>query len=163
VFRNILVCVDGSEHTERALSEAIDLAITQHSRLTLLTAISRPPYWANTPMTAAGIEPLAADLQKEADKTLRAAVDQVPDSVSVTKILTEEPIREALIDQIKTGTYDLVVMGSRGRGALSASLLGSVSHYALNHSDVPVLIVRAEEDGESSDDVATAEAVTAAT
>jgi len=146
MFRNILVCLDGSEHAERALSEAIDLAITQHSRLTLLTAISRPPYWANTPMTAAGIEPLAADLQKEADKTLRAAVDQVPDSVSVTKILTEEPIREALIDQIKTGTYDLVVMGSRGRGALSASLLGSVSHYALNHSRVPILVVHADKD-----------------
>jgi len=46
---------------------------------------------------------------------------------------------DALIAQIKTGRYDLVVMGSRGRGALSASLLGSVSHYALNHSDVPVL------------------------
>lgn len=162
MFNNILVCVDGSEHSERALAEAIDLATTQHSRLTLLTAISRPPYWANTPMTAAGIEPLAAELQKEAEKTLRAAVDQVPDAMSVTKILTEEPIREALIDQIKTGRYDLVVMGSRGRGALSASLLGSVSHYALNHSDVPVLIVRAEEDGESSNDVATAEAVTSA-
>jgi hypothetical protein len=37
-------------------------------------------------------------------------------------------------------------MGTRGRGALSAAMLGSVSHYALNHSDVPVLIVRAEEE-----------------
>ncbi len=50
--------------------------------------------------------------------------------------------------QITSGTYDLVVMGSRGRGALSASLLGSVSHFALNHSEVPVLIVRAEDDGQ---------------
>ena len=31
-----------------------------------------------------------------------------------------------------------------GRGALSAAVLGSVSHYALNHSNVPVLIVRSE-------------------
>ena len=38
-------------------------------------------------------------------------------------------------------------MGSRGRGALSASVLGSVSHYALNHAAVPVLIVHA--DGQS--------------
>jgi nucleotide-binding universal stress UspA family protein len=162
MFNNILVCVDGSEHAERALAEAIDLATTQRSRLTLLTAVSRPPYWANTPLTAASIEPLAVDLQKEAEKTLRAAVDQVPDSVPVTTILTEDPIRDALICQIKTGKYDLVVMGSRGRGALSASLLGSVSHYALNHSDVPVLIVRAEEDADDAEDAATAPAVTAA-
>ena len=32
------------------------------------------------------------------------------------------------------------------RGALTASILGSVSHYALNHSEVPVLIVHAEEE-----------------
>jgi nucleotide-binding universal stress UspA family protein len=161
MFHNILVCVDGSEHSERALTEAIDLATTQNSRLTLLTAISRPPYWANTPMTAAGIEPLAVDLEHEAEKTLRAAVDQVPASIPVTKILTEDPIRDALVCQIKSGKYDLVVMGSRGRGALSASLLGSVSHYALNHSDVPVLIIRAEEDEEQASDDAR-EAVTAA-
>ncbi len=159
MFHNILVCVDGSAHSDRALIEAIDIATSQRSRLTLLTAVSRPPYWANTPLTAAGIEPLSADLLKEAEKTLRTAVDRVPASVPVTKILTEDPIRDALVCQIKTGTYDLVVIGSRGRGALSASLLGSVSHYALNHSDVPVLIVRAEEDGAQSPDPAPAQAV----
>jgi Universal stress protein family len=40
-------------------------------------------------------------------------------------------------------------MGSRGRGALAASVLGSVSHFALNHNSVPVLIVHSR-DGESS-------------
>ena len=147
-FRNILICVDGSPHSDRALTEAIDLADCQRSRLTLLTAVSRPPYWANTPMTAAGIEPLATELLQEAQQTLCAAVDRVPESTPVTKILSEKPIRDALICQIKTGRYDLVVLGTRGRGALSASLLGSVSHYALNHSDVPVLIVRAEGEAE---------------
>ena len=158
MFHNILVCVDGSEHSERALVEGIDLATTQRARLTLLTAVSRPPYWANTPLTA-GIEPLAVDLQKEAEKTLRSAVDQVPASIPLTKILSEDPIREALICQIKSGKYDLVVMGSRGRGALSASLLGSISHYALNHSEIPVLIVRADEDEDRSPVQATADAV----
>jgi nucleotide-binding universal stress UspA family protein len=80
----------------------------------------------------------------------------------VTKILTEDPIRDALVYQIKTGKYDLVVMGSRGRGALSASLLGSVSHYALNHSDVPVLIIRAEEGEAKASDSAQVAVATAA-
>jgi Universal stress protein family len=64
----------------------------------------------------------------------------------VTKILTREPIREALMARIRSGEHDLVVMGSRGRGALSSSLLGSVSHYALNHSQVPVLIIHTEDE-----------------
>ena len=153
MFRNILVCVDGSRQAHGALSQAIDLAESEHSRLTLLTAVSRPPYWANTPMSAPGIEPLGPQLQHEAELTLRAAVDRVPESIPVTTILSEEPIREALIGRIHSGDYDLVVMGTRGRGALSAAVLGSVSHYALNHSDVPVLIVRTEGEGESEPEV----------
>ena len=146
MFRNILVCVDGSAHAERALSEAIDLAIAERSRLTILTAIPRPPYWVCIPATAAAVEPLAADLAAEATATLNAAVDRVPASIPVTKILTREPIREALMARIRSGEHDLVVMGSRGRGALTASILGSVSHYALNHSEVPVLIVHTDDE-----------------
>ncbi len=142
MFRNILVCVDGSPQADGALSEAIDLAECQNSRLTLLTAVSRPPYWANTPMVVAG--PIGSELQHEAELTLRTAVDRVPPSIPVTTILSDDPIREALICQIHSGRYDLVVLGTRGRGALSAAVLGSVSHYALNHSNVPVLIVRSE-------------------
>jgi hypothetical protein len=51
------------------------------------------------------------------------------------------------LEQIKTGHHDLLIMGSRGRGAVRSVLLGSVSHYVLNHSPVPVLIVHAERDG----------------
>lgn len=146
MFRNILVCIDGSAHAERALSEAIDLATAERSRLTILTSIPRPPCWACSPVTAAGIEPLANELAREASATLKAAVDRVPASIPVTKFLTREPIREALMARIRSGDHDLIVMGSRGRGALSASLLGSVSHYALNHSQVPVLIIHTEDE-----------------
>ena len=50
-------------------------------------------------------------------------------------------------------------MGSRGRGALSSSVLGSVSHFALNHSAVPVLIIHTPDDerdevSEESDETA---------
>ena len=82
------------------------------------------------------------------DAVFRAAVDRVPASIPVTKILTHKPIREALMEQIRSGRHDLVVMGSRGRGALTASFLGSVSHFALNHSHLPVLIVHDEGDRE---------------
>jgi nucleotide-binding universal stress UspA family protein len=141
MFHNILVSVDRSCHAQRALQEAIDLAEAERGRLTLLTAVNRPPYWGVSAATAAAIQPLAAEFETEAEHTLRAAADQVPPSVPVTTILSHKPIREALMERLKTGEYDLLVMGSRGRGALTASVLGSVSHFALNHVEVPVLIV----------------------
>jgi nucleotide-binding universal stress UspA family protein len=152
MFHNILVCVDGSVHAERALEEAIDLATAGHGRLTLLTAVPRPPYWATSAVTIPAVEPLASELAAEAKKNLRRAVDRVPESIPVTSILSEKPIREAITDRLRSGTYDLLVMGSRGRGAVTASVLGSVSHYALNHSRVPVLIIHAPEDSPLSAD-----------
>ena len=147
MFRNIIVSVDGSEHSDRALDEAIDIACADQARLTILTAVTQPPVWAASAMAAGAYAVSAADLEKEAVDLMRRAVKRVPDDVPVTTIICRKPIRQALMQRLQTGDYDLLVMGSRGRGALSASVLGSVSHYALNHSPIPVLIVHA--DGEN--------------
>ena len=148
MFHDLLVCIDGSAHSDRALTEAIDLATAGHGRLTLLTAICRPPYWATSPVTIPAIEPLASELARAAKENLAAAVKRVPESVPVTTILSQKPIRDALTERLRDGHHDLLVMGSRGRGALTASLLGSVSHYALNHSGLPLLIVHADEESD---------------
>ena len=145
MFRNILVAVDGSRHSQQALSEAIDIAQAGNGRLTILTSIPKPPAWVTTPSTAAATAPLAAQLETESAETLKCAVARIPESLPVTKILTHEPIRHALLEQVTRGHHDLLVMGSRGRGAISSSLLGSVSHYALNHAPIPVLIVHADD------------------
>ena len=142
MFHNILVAVDGSPDAEQALTEAIDLAASEHTRLTLITAVCRVP--ANA-YVAPGlpVPQMLEDAHAEAEAILRRARERVPDEVSVTVVLSEQPIRIALIRQIAEGEHDLVVMGSRGRGAVRAALLGSVSHYVLHHRPVPVLIVHA--------------------
>jgi nucleotide-binding universal stress UspA family protein len=145
MFCNILVSYDGSPHSERALQEAIDIATADRSRLTILTAVHPTPSWSVTPATAGAAATLGPALEEEALQILRHAVDQVPQEIPVTKILTRDPIRIALGRELKSGRHDLLVMGSRGRGAVGSTMLGSVSHYALNHSGlVPVLIVHAE-------------------
>jgi nucleotide-binding universal stress UspA family protein len=145
VFHNILVSIDGSPHSDQALREAIDIARLEKSRLTLLTSIRQCPAWAYNPVSAAAAEQLSADFEKEAQRAMCEAIERVPQDVPVTKILTHEPIRPALMRRIESGNHDLLVMGSRGRSGLTASLLGSVSHYVLNHSPIPVLIVHGEE------------------
>jgi nucleotide-binding universal stress UspA family protein len=143
MFHNILVAVDGSADADAALTHAIDLAESEHTRLTLLTAVAEIPSTAYA-MAGEGFGRLSADVHRQAEEVIRQARDRVPADLPVTTVLSEQPIRLALIRQLKKGDYDLVVMGSRGRGAVRAALLGSASHYVLHHSPVPVLIVHAE-------------------
>jgi nucleotide-binding universal stress UspA family protein len=144
MFQSILVAIDGSADAERALAQAIDLAESQRSRLTLFGAVVTPPPIAYAGISGDVTANLLHEAEADAEANLRAAVERVPDDVSVSTVLSSEPVRPALVKQITAGNHDLVVMGSRGRGALRSALLGSVSHYVLHHSPVPVLIVHAE-------------------
>jgi nucleotide-binding universal stress UspA family protein len=146
MFHNILVAIDGSPDADEALKQAIDLAQSEHARLTLFSSLATPPAAAYIGTGGGIAATIAADAEAETQAILRTAVDAVPDRVSVSTVLSSAPVRPALICQIKDGAHDLVVMGSRGPGALRSVLLGSVSHYVLHHSPVPVLIVHADPD-----------------
>lgn len=144
MFHNILVAVDGSPDADLALDHAIDLARTQHSKLTLITAVVPFPATAYLGMNGL-LPPLSGDPCTDAQEVIRAAAQRVPGDQPVTTVLSQAPIRTAILRQVKDGRHDLVVLGSRGRGALRSAALGSVSHYVLNHSPAPVLIVHAHE------------------
>ena len=146
MFANILVAVDGSSDAERALGQAIDLAVAEHARLTLFSAVAIAPGAAYLAVSGQAIADLIDGAAAETDAILRTAVQQVPGEVSVTTVSSSEPVRSALLAQIEGGHHDLVVMGSRGRGGIRSVLLGSVSHYVLHHSPAPVLIVHARRD-----------------
>ena len=120
MFRRLLVAFDGSPHAERALAEAVDLAQTNGGRLTVMTVVPEPSAWA----LGSGYEP-AVDLhdpnkqvEREYQTMLDAAVDTLPDDLPVTKVLTRGPAGPAIVADAKASDYDLIVMGSRGRGEL---------------------------------------------
>jgi nucleotide-binding universal stress UspA family protein len=144
MFHNILFAVDGSEHADRALTEAIDLAHASNARLTIITAVPEPRTGAMMALASGAAAALGPALMEESNRILRAAADRVPEDISVTTILTEHPIRQAILTRIEDGRHDVVVMGSRGRGTVRSAVLGSVSHHILHHSPVPVLIVHAD-------------------
>jgi len=160
MFHNILVAVDGSTHADQALTHAIDLAHCEHARLTVITAVAAAPSIAYFGASAEAIDTLSRDAEVTAQAVLMRARHRVPSDVSVTTILSRDPIESALIRQIDDGHHDVVIVGSRGRGAVRSALLGSVSHYILHHSPVPVLIVHAERmpEREAADDAMAASA-----
>lgn len=143
MFHNVLVAIDGSDDAEQARVQAVDLAKAEHARLTLFTAVQPLPSIVYSSAASAGaVTELANDARVEAETILRTAAERTPEELSAETVVSSEPPRQALIAQVERGEHDLVVMGSRGRGELGSMLLGSVSHYALHHSPVPVLIVQ---------------------
>jgi nucleotide-binding universal stress UspA family protein len=148
MFKSILVAWDGSEHAKRALAEAVDLARTQDARLTLITVAAPLHAWPGY------VPPVSqADLISAAEKTLAEGEALVPEGIPVSgRTAAGDPGAE-LLKRARAADHDLIVMGSRGRGAVRSAFLGSVSHFVLNHTTVPVLIVH-DGDRESGDSAA---------
>jgi nucleotide-binding universal stress UspA family protein len=136
MFKNILIAWDGSEHAKRAVAEAVDLARTQDGRLTLLTVAAPLQVWPGfvPPITE-------ADLISAAETTLAEGEALVPEGVPVSGHTAVGDPGSELVKRAGAADHDLIVMGSRGRGAVRSAFLGSVSHFVLNHTSVPVLIV----------------------
>jgi nucleotide-binding universal stress UspA family protein len=150
VFRNILVAIDGSDHAERALREAADLARDTGGALTIatvvpeLSALALGGGFAPAPVE---FDSVHKDLVREYQQLLADANEKVPGELNPQTVLLEGRPAHAIVQQVKAGGHDLVVMGSRGRGELRAMVLGSVSHEVLHASPVPVLVVHIPGDG----------------
>lgn len=143
VFRNILIALDGSEDARTGLHEAIDLARSNKARLTLVSVCPRPSSLVVGGPVVAPIDvgALSDAIKKEHERLLEEAVAEIPDDVSVVSVLADGPAAPAILDQAEKGRHDLIVLGSRGLGDMSAMMLGSVSHKVLHRSKVPVLVV----------------------
>lgn len=150
MFRHILVAIDGSAHAGRALAEAVDLARSNNATLTVMAVVPDTSAWLIGGAGYSGIDfdALARESEREYQQLLDRAVTALPGDVSVTKVIAHGRPAQRILEQLRTGGHDLVVMGSRGRGDVRSLLLGSVSHQVLNASPTPVLIVHASTDAE---------------
>jgi nucleotide-binding universal stress UspA family protein len=148
MFRSPLVAFDDSRHARLALGRAIGLAQVMSSRLTVIAVVPELPTWATGDGYGAPVNLEAAreEAETRSATALESAIDIVPDDLPVTSVTAHGPPGAAIVQQAVEGDHDLIVMGSRGRGEWRSLLLGSVSHHVLEHSPVPVLVVRAETD-----------------
>ena len=139
----IIVGIDGSSHSARALEWALNEAANRHAPLTVLTVHSvAVTGWSGTPMLAPGDaeEQEKARLAAE-EMTLKAASqlgEAQPASVTVRAIIgfpAEELVKAS-------GDADLLVVGSRGAGGFARLIVGSVSDQVARYAHCPVAVVR---------------------
>ncbi len=138
MFKNIVVAVDGSEHSDRALIYAKSLAEQYGATLWLVHIF---------PQTSDLIgyneyEKLIARREGVGQAVLDQAHRQLGNiAFEVQEELLEGPEAEAILTVAETRRADLIVMGTRGRSALQGLLLGSVSQKVIRHAHCPVMVV----------------------
>lgn len=132
----VVVGVDGSTGSEKALAWAAGEAQRSGASLELVGAWSFPATAGYTPGVAFD----------EFEKAVIGVVDHAVEEISrlypqlrVQKRVVESPAAPALVEA--SNGADLLVVGSRGRGGFRELLLGSVSQYCAHHARCPVVIV----------------------
>jgi nucleotide-binding universal stress UspA family protein len=143
----IIVGVDGSGHSQRALIRAIKEAAVHHAPLTVVTVHQAVMGFGGGavvyPEDKIETERAREAAQAETDKALAEVGEPRPESVIVTAVHGFPA--EVLIDASRDA--DMVVLGSRGVGGFGRLLMGSVTSQVAHHAACPVLIVPPESHG----------------
>jgi nucleotide-binding universal stress UspA family protein len=140
-MRRILVAVDGSSAAADALDEALLLAHETGARVSVLAV--QPIL---TPGVAYGLVPVPSEaFEARSDDVLRSAAARARHAGLEVETFRREGVPAieiaAAADELDA---DLIVLGSRGRGAVRSAVMGSVSRGVLARSRRPVLVVRHE-------------------
>lgn len=132
---HVVVGVDGSEHSHRALDWAVTEAVRWTATLTIVHA------WRfGTSPTDPNAAEATLEVGRAAQHLLDHEVAYARDAgADATGALVYQGAARALIDA--SADADLLVVGSRGRGAVAATLLGSVSQACVRHARCPVVVV----------------------
>lgn len=151
IFSKILVPVDGSTHSERAVEYASEIALKFNSKLILLHAYSFiPPVSPSTSLPGTSnydiispetINILSEKARKDANKILIEAKKNAKND-KVTCLLKEGGIVSEILHVTEKENIDLIVMGARGITGLKKMVLGSKSQEIANKAMCPVMIVK---------------------
>jgi len=148
MISKIIVPSDGSKTAQKAAAYAVGLAKQLKASIIALSVIDNRSFSAQTvpaSKTARHVIEPVGDYLREAAEGYAGEIKKLCDQSGVaSKILIKSghPAEE-IVKSAKRSKANLIVMGSQGRSALSAAVLGSVS-YGVIHNDksLPILIVR---------------------
>ena len=146
MYKRILIAIDGSDTSDRALREAIGLAKDQQAMLRIVYAIDEISI--NTEPEFVNPEDIAAIWAKSGIEILDKAKNlaHTEGIHAETRLIEIDElgvwIAGAILEDAKTWSADLVVAGTHGRRGLTHLFLGSVAEDIVRHCPVPVLLVR---------------------
>ena len=148
MISKILVLTDGSKTAQKAARYGVDLAKQLKASVIVLSVMDQRSFIGQTVSAADTarhvIEPIE-DYLREAAEGYAGEIKKLCDKngVQTKTVITKGHPVEEIVKAAKKSKADLIVMGSHGRSALAAAVLGSVA-YGVMHKDttIPVLVVK---------------------
>ncbi len=135
MYQKILVPLDGSEHSRRALHEAISLSKMTNGTITLLN-VQPHRQTLTSPVSHHTSEAPQSIVLAEGQKLVQAA------GISVNTLLLQGNVVDQIVKTAKDVNSDLIIVGARGLSKFEELLLGSVSHGVLEKAPCPVIVTR---------------------
>ena len=142
MMKRILAAIDGSEHSTKAIMEAIKLAESMKAEVTVITVMDETPSFSYF-VPSDIINKIMKIYEENAKKILAEAEQRFRESgiVVKAKLVGGHPADE-ICSEANKGNYDLVVLGSRGLGGITELFLGSVSNRVVHCVKPSVFIVK---------------------
>jgi nucleotide-binding universal stress UspA family protein len=138
LFENLLVPVDGSNASLKALNSAIEISQMSGAQITVLHVIPAVEESSKSRITA-----FEKQLEKQGQDILddAASIAKKQKVKFKTSLLKDSP-GHAIIRLAKKGKFDHIVMSTTGTGSAHDDMLGSVSNYVVHKSEIPVYLIR---------------------
>ncbi len=139
----LLVPIDGSDHSKLALNTAKELGEKLGAKIVVFTVVPDFKIMENYAIGyeyGSQIEEASILTAKKILKSMEENLKDYPCNVEYVYELGDPG--ERIIKYAEENGVDLIIMGNRGLGAFSRTLLGSVSYKVINHSKVSVLVVK---------------------
>lgn len=144
---SVLVGVDQSESSRRAVRFALERARVTHWRVTIAHVINWSPYTFN-PAPDNEARPVArrAEIQRAQERIIDAVLgwaesEKLSDGVQVSSLIRHGRPSEVLADLAAGDDHDLIVVGRTGESHLRSAIFGSTANRLVQHAPVPVVVV----------------------
>lgn len=141
-MKRILIPVDGSDAALRAIKVAIETVLGRTSRPEVRLVTVQAPILSGNVTRFFTAEMIESYYQEEGEKALVEARKMLSDAgIDYQEKVLVGHIAQAIIQYVEDEGCDHIVMGTRGLGAVTSVVLGSVTHKVLAMSQIPVTLV----------------------
>ena len=137
MYKNILLAADGSDNSFRAAEESLNF-INGDTEITILNVIDAE----TSKNDVLHSSPSESIIHKRKEKLAKIVELYETNKISCNIRFEHGTPNETVVSAANSGSYQLVVLGSRGLNTLQEMVMGSVSHKVAKRSNIPVVIVK---------------------